>query len=78
MAMDAAENERLQGTEEGKYRERRRRGDGRFLTLLLLLLWSSPETVIKIEGKYDIVVKDDDLEGTVATQTTDLRSDIGC
>lgn len=33
-----------------------------FLTGLLL---SFPATVIKIEGKYDIVIKDDDLEGTV-------------
>lgn len=29
------------------------------------LLSSLPATVIKIEGKYDIVIKDDDLEGTV-------------
>lgn len=29
------------------------------------LMLSFPATVIKIEGKYDIVIKDDELEGTV-------------
>lgn len=37
-------------------------GDRRVLTGPLS---SSPKTVIKIEGKYDIVIKDDELEGTV-------------
>ncbi|XP_068177882.1 M-protein, striated muscle isoform X3 [Antennarius striatus] len=47
-ALDAAENERLQGKEE----------------------------VIKIEGKYDIVIKDDDLEGyvTIPGEPTDLHA----
>lgn len=31
-----------------------------FLTGLLF-----PATVIKMEGKYDVVIRDDDLEGTV-------------
>ncbi|KAI3353519.1 hypothetical protein L3Q82_020041, partial [Scortum barcoo] len=47
-ALDAAESERLQGTEE----------------------------VIKIEGKYDIVIKDDDLEGyvTIPGEPTDVHA----
>lgn len=43
-------------------------GCQRFLTDLL----SFPATVIKIEGKYDIVIKDDDLEGIVVTHSSGL------
>lgn len=53
-ALDAAESERLQGTDEGKRRTPRNRANG-----------CSSSPVIKIEGKYDIVIRDDDLEGTV-------------
>ncbi|KAF0036845.1 hypothetical protein F2P81_009719 [Scophthalmus maximus] len=47
-ALDAAESERLQGTEE----------------------------VIKIEGKYDIVIRDDDLEGyvTIPGEPSDVHA----
>ncbi|XP_031732957.1 M-protein, striated muscle isoform X3 [Anarrhichthys ocellatus] len=47
-ALDAAESERLQGTEE----------------------------VIQIEGKYDVVIKDDDLEGyvTIPGEPTDVHA----
>uniref|UniRef100_A0A669B0C9 Myomesin 2a n=1 Tax=Oreochromis niloticus TaxID=8128 RepID=A0A669B0C9_ORENI len=46
--------------------------DARFLTDLL----SFPATVIKIEGKYDIVIKDDDLEGyvTIPGEPTDVHA----
>lgn len=64
-ALDAAESERLQGTDEGKYKHRTA-GSQRFLTDLL----SFSVTVIKIEGKYDIVIKDDDLEGIVVTHSS--------
>lgn len=34
----------------------------RWLTLLLLLF---PATVVKIEGRYDVVIRDYEVEGTV-------------
>lgn len=34
--------------------------------LLTYLSLSFPATVIKIEGRYDIVIRDDELEGTVS------------
>lgn len=43
-----------------------RAGRQRLLMDLLLLFYV---TVIKIEGKYDIVIRDDELEGTVEYRT---------
>lgn len=36
------------------------------------VLSSFPKPVIKIEGKYDIVIKDDELEGTVVLKDWSL------
>lgn len=60
-AIDAAENERLQGTDEGKYNTL----EGRYQHFINGFFIPFPKTVIKIEGKYDILIKDDELEGTV-------------
>jgi len=59
-ALDAAESERLQGTDEGKCKIQESR-----LPTFPNQSFVFPTTVIKIEGKYDIVIKDDELEGTV-------------